>query len=325
MAAALRSGELDAAMLLTEGAVAGVASGGGFGIASLYTESPLLWGIHVPAALGLHAVDDLEGARYAISRRGSGSHLMAFVHARARGWPTDDLDVRERRQSRRGRRGVRERRGRRVLLGKIHDEAARRRGAVSARGRVRAPWPAFVVCVADAVGAEQRAGAREAAGRRFSSRRTCSPRARTPRRFIGARYSLEPSDVAEWLRATRWARRVGIEAQRSRGGDDGARGSRARCRGDFEPAGALAPLARHDDSRGAALKPYYSVAMIPGVADSSPVAGGCAARDSTRVAEAAGKQACWSMTSVPLAQGGRADPRSVGRARGPSLRSSNDA
>jgi hypothetical protein len=28
---------------------------------------------------------------------------------------------------------------------------------------------------------------------------------------IGQRYSLEPTDVAEWLRATRWARDVDIQ------------------------------------------------------------------------------------------------------------------
>ncbi|HET8697384.1 MAG TPA: ABC transporter substrate-binding protein, partial [Gammaproteobacteria bacterium] len=80
MAEALRERRLDAAMLLTEGAVAGIARSGGFKIVSLYTESPLLWGIHVPASSRFRAVADIAGARYAISRRGSGSHLMAFVH-----------------------------------------------------------------------------------------------------------------------------------------------------------------------------------------------------------------------------------------------------
>src|SRR5215471_18997266 len=92
MAGALRAHELDAAMLLTEGAVAGAAAGG-FKIVSLYTESSLIWGIHVPAASPIRTVDDLRGRRYAISRRGSGSHLMSFVHARERGWPTVDLEL----------------------------------------------------------------------------------------------------------------------------------------------------------------------------------------------------------------------------------------
>ncbi|HJR69338.1 MAG TPA: ABC transporter substrate-binding protein, partial [Gammaproteobacteria bacterium] len=92
MAKALRDGELEAALLLTEGAVAGVADGAPFKVASLYTESPLLWGIHVPAASRLKSVADVRGARYAISRRGSGSHLMAVVHAQAQGWSVAALD-----------------------------------------------------------------------------------------------------------------------------------------------------------------------------------------------------------------------------------------
>ena len=91
MAKALRDGELDAALLLTEGAVAAIADGAAFKIVSLYTDSPLVWGIHVPAASRFRAEAELRGARYAISRMGSGSHLMAFVHARAKGWPVEQL------------------------------------------------------------------------------------------------------------------------------------------------------------------------------------------------------------------------------------------
>src|SRR5688572_2467618 len=91
MAKALRDGELDAALLLTEGAVAAVTDGVPLDIVSLYTESPLVWGIHVPALSRFRAVAELESARYAISRLGSGSHLMAFVHARAQGWNVERL------------------------------------------------------------------------------------------------------------------------------------------------------------------------------------------------------------------------------------------
>jgi ABC-type nitrate/sulfonate/bicarbonate transport system substrate-binding protein len=68
MAKALRHGELDAALLLTEGAVAGIADGGGFRIASLYTDSPLKWGIMFPRSR-FRSVAELRGARYAVSRR----------------------------------------------------------------------------------------------------------------------------------------------------------------------------------------------------------------------------------------------------------------
>src|SRR5258706_12606274 len=73
MAAALRAGELDAALLLTEGAVAGVANGGGFTIAGLYTGSALIWGIHVAARARFMRGGDFCGARFGCSSLGAGS------------------------------------------------------------------------------------------------------------------------------------------------------------------------------------------------------------------------------------------------------------
>ena len=210
MAQALREQRLDAAMLLTEGAVAGIAAGGGFKIVSVYTVSPLIWGIHVPASSRLRAVADLAGARYAISRRGSGSHLMAFVHARERGWPLDRLELVV----------VRDLKGaidafaqgsadvffwEKFMTKPLVDDGRFRRV-----GEFLAPWPAFVVCVADSVDAPRRAALRTLLAAVLAEAQTLAARPDAPA-VVGQRYSLEPTDVAEWLRATRWAREVAIK------------------------------------------------------------------------------------------------------------------
>ena len=49
MVNALNNNQVDVAMLLTEGAVKAKAQGSDFEIISLYTQSPLIWGVHVPA------------------------------------------------------------------------------------------------------------------------------------------------------------------------------------------------------------------------------------------------------------------------------------
>jgi ABC-type nitrate/sulfonate/bicarbonate transport system substrate-binding protein len=207
MAAALRAGELDAAMLLTEGAVAGAAAGG-LKLVSLYTVSPLIWGIHVPADSDLRTVEDVRGRRYAISRRGSGSHLMSFVHAREHGWSTDDLDF--------------------VVVGTLQGAIdAFASGAADVffwekfmtkplvdSGRFRrvgefvAPWPAFVVCASDAaLAARKPIGA--ALGRVLDAagELSANPNASAA---IAERYGLLPGDAREWLAATCWAGRPGI-------------------------------------------------------------------------------------------------------------------
>jgi sulfonate transport system substrate-binding protein len=211
MAKALRENELDAALLLTEGAVAAVTDGVALDIVSRYTDSPLIWGIHVPAASRFRAVAELAGARYAISRLGSGSHLMAFVHARTQGWPVDRLSL--------------------VTVGNLDGAVAAfdagtadvffweklmtkplvDAGRFRRVGEFTAPWPAFVVCAARALDATQRAALGRAVGVALDAARALRARPDAAQ-LIAARYGLRADDVGEWLGTVRWSERVGVAA-----------------------------------------------------------------------------------------------------------------
>ncbi len=83
---ALRSGELDVAVILTEGVVADIVNGNKSKIVQWYVKSPLVWGIHVASSSDIENEKQFVGKKYAISRYGSGSHLMAFVDAHLRGF-----------------------------------------------------------------------------------------------------------------------------------------------------------------------------------------------------------------------------------------------
>ncbi len=85
----LADAELDMVSILTEGTVAAIDGGLPATILQVYVESPLQWGVHVPAGSRFTAEGDLAGARIAISRFTSGSHLMAFVQAERMGWDID--------------------------------------------------------------------------------------------------------------------------------------------------------------------------------------------------------------------------------------------
>ncbi|WP_018342509.1 substrate-binding domain-containing protein [Cytophaga aurantiaca] len=75
----LRADIIDIATLLTEGAIADIAKGNPAIIDRVYVASPLIWGIHTGAA-SHHTNPDKPGPiKYAVSRMGSGSHLMALV------------------------------------------------------------------------------------------------------------------------------------------------------------------------------------------------------------------------------------------------------
>jgi ABC-type nitrate/sulfonate/bicarbonate transport system substrate-binding protein len=87
----LRDGETDIAVILTEGVIKDISAGNPSKIVQVYVQSPLIWGIHVAAHAPYETVADLENKITAISRYGSGSHLMAFVNAQNEGWDTANL------------------------------------------------------------------------------------------------------------------------------------------------------------------------------------------------------------------------------------------
>lgn len=87
----LREGKLDAAVILTEGVVKEIIAGTNLKIVQKYISTPLIWGIHVAASSPFRDLDDLKEGTAAISRFGSGSHLMAYVNAKNAGWDVKSL------------------------------------------------------------------------------------------------------------------------------------------------------------------------------------------------------------------------------------------
>lgn len=87
----LETGSIDVAVLLTEGITKAILQGLKAKIIQVYVTTPLHWGIHVPYKSEINSVDQLEGKVFAISREGSGSHLMSYVRASQEGWDTSKL------------------------------------------------------------------------------------------------------------------------------------------------------------------------------------------------------------------------------------------
>jgi ABC-type nitrate/sulfonate/bicarbonate transport system substrate-binding protein len=87
----LRNEETDIAVLLTEGIIKDITSGNDSSIVQIYVQSPLIWGIHVSNNSKFTQLSDLKNTTAAISRIGSGSHLMSFVNAKQQNWDTSNL------------------------------------------------------------------------------------------------------------------------------------------------------------------------------------------------------------------------------------------
>ncbi len=92
MCAGLRSGDIDIAVVLTEGIIKDIINGNPSKIVQVFVKSPLLWGIHVDHHSEFQTIEELKDKTVAISRYGSGSQLMAIVNANNQGWNVDELD-----------------------------------------------------------------------------------------------------------------------------------------------------------------------------------------------------------------------------------------
>lgn len=87
----LANNDTDLAIILTEGLVKSITEGNPSKIIQEFISSPLLWGIHVAAESDYYQISDLKNKKAAISRFGSGSHLMAYLLAKKENWDTDSL------------------------------------------------------------------------------------------------------------------------------------------------------------------------------------------------------------------------------------------
>ncbi len=87
----LAANEADIAIILTEGIVKSISDGAPVKIVQEFISTPLQWGIHVAANSTIKNTKELEGKIAAISRYGSGSHLISYVNAQYNDWDHSEL------------------------------------------------------------------------------------------------------------------------------------------------------------------------------------------------------------------------------------------
>ncbi len=203
MMQAVANNEVDVAVVLTEGAIASICNGTPARIVKTFVQSPLIWGIHVPADSDLKTIDDIRNLRYAISRFGSGSHLMAIVDAAERGWETDlDFEVVKNIDGARA-----------ALAGGDAEVFFWERYTTSPyvqSGEFRrlddrlTPWPAFVVCASDKALAEKSEAIKTLLNQVNEICRRLFSDAEGTQATIADRYKLAPEKVAQWWDTTQW-------------------------------------------------------------------------------------------------------------------------
>lgn len=205
MCKALREGEIDMAVILTEGMVRDIVNGNSCKIVQVFVETPLLWGIHVADNSEYTSVEELKGSKAAISRYGSGSHLMAFVNAEQQGWNTEeDLDFTVIKNLDGALEHLPEGNGDYFMWEKFMTKPHVDNGTFRLVGECPTPWPCFVIAVRDEVLDNE-----EDAIRKILEiiNRTTSEFKDIPSIdvMIANRYQLELDDVQQWLSLTEWS------------------------------------------------------------------------------------------------------------------------
>lgn len=204
------NGKLDLAVVLTEGAVAAISNGVKAKIVQWYTLSALNWGIHVAKGSEILQEEDILSKKYAISRLGSGSHLMAHVHAKKFGKTLADQQFEIVNSLRGAETSLTDKTSDVFFWEKYTTQPSVDKGIFRRIGEVLTPWPCFVVVASEKFLAEQKTVLFDAMviinqiNKNFKS----LPKVAA---MIAKRYHLEETQVTEWLHTVEWNHQLKID------------------------------------------------------------------------------------------------------------------
>lgn len=205
MCKALRDGDIDIAVILTEGITKDIIAGNPCKIVQTFVDTPLNWGIHVANKSTYKTIEDLKGTKAAISRYGSGSHLMAYINAQNNNWDLDnDLDFEIIKNLDGAVEGLTNGDADYFLWEKYTTKPLVDNGTFRRIDNCLSPWPCFVIAVREDFIEENEDELRTILN---IINNTTSEFKDIPSidKTIANRYEQQLEDVQEWLNITEWS------------------------------------------------------------------------------------------------------------------------
>lgn len=202
----LRDGETDIAVILTEGIVKDINAGNSSKIVQVYVESPLIWGIHVDAKSNYTSLSDLENTKVAISRLGSGSHLMGFVNAQNQGWKTNDLQFEIVNTIDGAVEALSNGTADYFMWEKFMTKPLVDNGTFRRIADCPTPWPCFVIAVRNEI-VEQNPQTIELILEIINTTTEEFKDIPSINRTLASRYNQKTEDIDSWLSQTRWSQK----------------------------------------------------------------------------------------------------------------------
>lgn len=208
MCKALRDGDIDIAVILTEGIVKDIIDGNPSKIVQTFVETPLNWGVHVAQNSPYKTVADLKGTKAAISRYGSGSHLMAYINAQNHNWDLEkDLDFEVIKNLDGAVEGLTNGKGDYFLWEKFTTKPLVDSGVFRRIDNCPSPWPCFVIAVREDFIKNNNAELKtilEIINNTTAEFKEIPSIDKT----IANRYEQQLEDVHEWLSITEWSQEL---------------------------------------------------------------------------------------------------------------------
>ena len=203
MVRGLENKSIDIAILLTEGITKAVLEGLDAKIIQVYVTTPLHWGIHVPYQSNIQKMNDLKDQVFAISREGSGSHLMSFVKADQEGWDTSKLKFNVIGDIYGGLWALENNEAQAFLWEKYTTFPYTEQKKCRYIDEVATPWPCFVIAVRTEIFEKYKTelkGVCEIVNRKAKQVKNDDDTVEV----ISWRYNLRSDQVSKWLNETDW-------------------------------------------------------------------------------------------------------------------------
>jgi len=208
MCKALRNGDIDIAVILTEGIIKDIIDGNPSKIVQTFVQTPLVWGVHVANHSNYITVEDLKGTKAAISRYGSGSHLMAYINAENNDWNLEkDLDFEVIKNLDGAVEGLTEGNADYFLWEKFTTKPLVDNGTFRRIDNCPSPWPCFVIAVRENFIKSNKKDLKTILD---IINNTTADFKDIPSidKSIANRYEQQIEDVREWLNITEWSQEL---------------------------------------------------------------------------------------------------------------------
>lgn len=204
MTAALKNGELDLAILLTEGFISAASDGLQAKIVKEYITSPLGWGIFTGAKSQFYSIYNRLPKKYAVSKLGSGSHLMAMIHAEQRGEKIKPEDLIEVRSMDGAAESLSKNETQIFYWEKYTTKPFIENGLLRMIGEFSAPWSSFLIVASDTSLSKKERSIQQVLSI-INDTSAAFTQSNDSVNVLMGRFHMSQEDAITWLQATVWS------------------------------------------------------------------------------------------------------------------------